>query len=101
MGGNIRLTVLFGIIQVYVAGASYFMFVVPLVLFWPAEAQIRRWYVMLLLSALWLPVMFDVLMRESPRDLFRNGGILLFWMEMAALPACGLYLLPLRRAVRS
>ena len=100
MGGTVQLVLYVLLFQGYFAIATYFMFIVPLVLFWSAEAQLRRWYVMLLLSALWLPVACEVLLRASPKHLFQQLDPFLFWMELGATFACGLYVMLLRRAIR-
>jgi hypothetical protein len=97
MGGDIQIVLYLIIMQGYVAIWTYFLFVMPLVLLWSAESQIKRWYFMLLLSALWLPIANEALTHDNPAR-FIQMGVIVLWAEVGAFSACGLYLLLLRRA---
>src|ERR1700730_7060551 len=59
---------------------SYVLFIVPLVLLWPAESQRKHWYAMLCVAMLWPPLL--------------TGTIIGIWrLELFALCSCGCYLL--------
>jgi hypothetical protein len=80
--------------------ATYVLFVVPLVLFWPAESQRKHWYTMLCVAMLWPPLLYGIIIRhDRPSILFeeiRHYPGLYGWLELFALCSCGCYLLLIR-----
>jgi hypothetical protein len=75
---------------------TYVFFVVPLVLFWPAESQRKHWYAMLCVAMLWPPLLFGINVLGQPSILFqailRSPGPF-GSLELLALSSCGCYLL--------
>jgi hypothetical protein len=56
---------------------TYVLFVIPLVLIWPAESQRKHWYAMLCVAMLWPPLL---------------TGSIIGRLELFALCSCGCYL---------
>jgi hypothetical protein len=77
--------------------ATYVLFVVPLILLWPAESQRKHWYAMLCVAMLWPPLLNGIIIRrDRPSILFeeiRHYPGLYGWLELFALCSCGCYLL--------
>ena len=76
--------------------ATYVLFVVPLVLLWPAESQRKRWYAMLCVALVWPPLLLGITLRGRPSILFqevRRSPGPFGWLELLALCTCGCYLL--------
>jgi hypothetical protein len=80
--------------------ATYVLFVVPLVLLWPAESQRKHWYAMLSIAMLWPPLLFGIIFwRDRLSTLFeeiRHNPSLFGSLELFALCSCGCYLLLIR-----
>jgi hypothetical protein len=77
--------------------ATYVLFVVPLVLLWPAESQRKRWYAMLSVAMLWPPLLFGIIFRRDRLSILfgeiRHNLGLFGWLELFALCSCCCYLL--------
>jgi hypothetical protein len=77
--------------------AAYVLFVVPLVLLWPAESQRKHWYAMICVAMLWPPLFWGIIIRhDRPSRFFeeiRHNPGLYGWLEFFALCSCGCYLL--------
>jgi hypothetical protein len=77
--------------------ATYVLFVVPLVLLWPAESQRKHWYAMLCVAMLWPPLLFGIIFRRDRLSILfgeiRHSLRLFGWLELFALCSCGCYLL--------
>jgi hypothetical protein len=76
---------------------DYVLFVVPLVLLWPAELQRKHWYAMLCVAMLWPPLLFGIIFRRDRLSILfgeiRHNLGLFGWLELFALCSCGCYLL--------
>src|SRR5260370_40966425 len=59
---------------------AYVLFIVPLVLLWPAESQRKHWYATLCVAMLWPPLLTGTIIGIGRLELF-------------ALCSCGCYLL--------
>jgi len=79
--------------------ATYILFVVPIVLLWPAWSQRTHWYAMLAVSMLWQPIATMLLLRQHPvlalQQIPHSPSTLLL-PESLALLSCGSYLLLIR-----
>jgi hypothetical protein len=78
---------------------TYVLFIVPLVLLWPAESQRKHWYAMLCVAMLWPPLLFGINVLGQPSILFhavRRSPAPFVWLELLALCSCGCYLLLIR-----
>ena|SRR5271155_3756883 len=78
---------------------TYILFVVPLVLIWPAESQQKHWYAMLGVTMLWPPILMVLIERQRPSMFFheiRYNLSMYSWLELFTVCACGCYLLLLR-----
>lgn len=95
-GGEIQMAgyiLIFGGLAIL---ATYVLFVVPLVLFWPVASQRKHWYVMLCIAMIWPPFLYGMLQHEHLsmhlKEIRQYPG-LLKWPELFALCSCGCYLL--------
>jgi hypothetical protein len=98
-GGEITVIAHFVFVGGYLLLPTYFFFVAPIVLLWPAASQRKHWYA-LLCAAMFGPLLADMIfwriglfvLLEKMRD---NPG-LYCGFEAFALCSCGLYLALLR-----
>jgi hypothetical protein len=75
------------------------LFVVPLVLIWPADSQQKHWYAVLCVTMLWPPILMVLIERHHPSMFFhelRSNVVMYGGLELIALFACGCYLLSIR-----
>jgi hypothetical protein len=81
---------------------TYVFFIVPLVLLWPVQSQLKNWYFLMLFSLVWLPLALPVVGNARPTDMLRDilhpfHPDLVWLLEPFAFLACGLYLFLLHR----
>jgi hypothetical protein len=72
-GGESQIAAYMLIVGGLVALATYVLFVVPLVLLWPAKSQRKHWYAMLCVAMLW-PLLLNgiIIRRDRPPVLFKE-----------------------------
>lgn len=78
------------------AASTFVTFVLPVVGLWSAELQVRYWYGLVLLGAIWAVGLLCALLHESPVAILRGGGWLVGGVVCFAVSSAGLYL-PLLR----
>ncbi len=100
-GGEIQIVGTTLIVGAAVVILTFLLFVTPLVLIWPTASQLKHGHGLMGVSLLWPPI-FDCILspHENIAQRIRNWGHSpkpYMYMELAALFACGCYLLALNK----
>ena len=77
---------------------TYGVFIVPLVLLWLVQSQLKHWYFLMLAALMWLPLSLPIVSNARPVDMLHDllhpfHRDLVWLLEPFAFLACGLYLI--------